>query len=552
MKLAQAICYLQSSDHSCMHWNLFIRKTVVWLILAFTTLTVIQANAQSLLKPGANNTGPLINESSLKAYTGPTTITKAGTVIEGVLIKGQINVEADNVVFRNFVIRTSAYYGIQSINGAKNLLIEDGLIEGMKSAAVYASNFTAKRLEIRNSGADGIKAESNFLIESNWIHQLGYISTSHADGVQMVQGKDGVIRGNYFDMIPGTDGFKNSQCLMISTNNGHITNIKIEKNWINGGGYSVQIRDKETSDYGVPTNMVVIANRFGRDHQFGVWKFDGNVFTDLNVWDDNGTLISGQKGTGSVISIDPTTPTSQASTPIVSPGGGAYLKPQLITMSSATTGSTIYFTTNGSTPTKLSTKYTAPILIDKTSEIKAIAFADGQEPSYTTYEAYEYGQFLTSEDWTNLSIDGKDKLFTVSAEITPNANAVDVVFGASKGSSEAYSHLAAIARFAPTGVVDARHGSIYKADQVFRYVSGQKYSLRVVIDPTGKTYSVFISGTAGDWITIAESYSFRTEQAATEVIDNIAFTAIGVGATIGSLTFGGAPVAPQSLKLQVL
>ncbi|MFJ7977702.1 endonuclease [Peribacillus sp. NPDC096379] len=48
-----------------------------------------------------------------------------------------------------------------------------------------------------------------------------------------------------------------------------------------------------------------------------------------------------------------------------------------ITLSTATEGATIYYTTNGSEPTMSSTKYTAPIVIDKDMTIKAFAVADG-------------------------------------------------------------------------------------------------------------------------------------------------------------------------------
>lgn len=52
-----------------------------------------------------------------------------------------------------------------------------------------------------------------------------------------------------------------------------------------------------------------------------------------------------------------------------------------ITLSSATAGATIYYTTNGTEPTLQSASYTQPIVIDKTMTIKAIAVAQGLENS---------------------------------------------------------------------------------------------------------------------------------------------------------------------------
>src|ERR1700730_1163615 len=50
---------------------------------------------------------------------------------------------------------------------------------------------------------------------------------------------------------------------------------------------------------------------------------------------------------------------TQAATPTFSPAGGVYTSAQSVTISSATSGATIYYTTNGvTTPTTASTKYT--------------------------------------------------------------------------------------------------------------------------------------------------------------------------------------------------
>jgi hypothetical protein len=68
--------------------------------------------------------------------------------------------------------------------------------------------------------------------------------------------------------------------------------------------------------------------------------------------------------------------TPAAATPTFSPAGGTYTSQQTVTISS-TPGATIYYTTNGATPTTSSTPYTGPITVSSSETINAIATASG-------------------------------------------------------------------------------------------------------------------------------------------------------------------------------
>ena len=64
---------------------------------------------------------------------------------------------------------------------------------------------------------------------------------------------------------------------------------------------------------------------------------------------------------------------STVATPTFSPEAGTYTSPQNVTISTETSGATIYYTTNGDDPTTNSTPYDGPISVSSTTTIKAIA-----------------------------------------------------------------------------------------------------------------------------------------------------------------------------------
>jgi hypothetical protein len=66
-----------------------------------------------------------------------------------------------------------------------------------------------------------------------------------------------------------------------------------------------------------------------------------------------------------------------AAAPTFSPSAGIYQTTQSVTISDATPGEKIYYTTNGARPTVKSTPYTGVISVNSTETIKAIAVASG-------------------------------------------------------------------------------------------------------------------------------------------------------------------------------
>ena len=78
----------------------------------------------------------------------------------------------------------------------------------------------------------------------------------------------------------------------------------------------------------------------------------------------------------------------QTAAPTFSPGGGTYVLPEQVSISDASPGATIYYTTDGSTPTTSSTQYTGPFWIFTTTTVWAIAVAPGWSQSPVAHATY--------------------------------------------------------------------------------------------------------------------------------------------------------------------
>jgi len=86
---------------------------------------------------------------------------------------------------------------------------------------------------------------------------------------------------------------------------------------------------------------------------------------------------------GSVASVLPT--------PTFSPTSGTYATAQTVTIVTSTRGETVYYTTDGTTPTTSSAKYTAAIVVNGTETLKAIGTAPGFTDSATATATYTIG-----------------------------------------------------------------------------------------------------------------------------------------------------------------
>ncbi len=113
----------------------------------------------------------------------------------------------------------------------------------------------------------------------------------------------------------------------------------------------------------------------------------------------------------------------QAATPTISLGSGTYTVSQPVTISDTTTGATIYYTLDGTTPTTSSKVYSGPLTLSATETLKAIAVAIGYSPSAVATSSYTVNimpaGFALSTNPSSLTIPSTATFGTLQLTVQP-------------------------------------------------------------------------------------------------------------------------------------
>jgi Chitobiase/beta-hexosaminidase C-terminal domain len=88
----------------------------------------------------------------------------------------------------------------------------------------------------------------------------------------------------------------------------------------------------------------------------------------------------------------PTPPSNSqtAATPAIQPAGGTFSAAQTVSISDSTAASTIYYTTDGTTPTSSSPVYSAPFSLNSATTVQAIATASGYSDSSAASSSFKF------------------------------------------------------------------------------------------------------------------------------------------------------------------
>lgn len=240
-------------------------------------------------------------------------------------------------------------------------------------------------------------------------------------------------------------------------------------------------------------------------------------------------------------------PTPMVEMPIASPAGGQFANATSVTLSTLTTGATIRYTLDGSTPNASSAIYKTPLTISATTTLKAIAFKASLSESGVANATYIIGSDLVSSNaFLNLSISSQSGAFVLSFDTLPLASNIDALSGLSLGSADAFSDLAVAVRFNVNGLVDARNGSTYAADNSLNYVSGETFHVEMSVNLLSHTYDVDVTKSGGSRVRIATGYAFRSEQSGVASLDNFNLIAVNGSHIVKNLQVSAGTSNPLS------
>ena len=209
--------------------------------------------------------------TALTVHNGDLTITTAGTVINGLDIRGFVKVMAPNVTIRNSVIRGAA----TSVQRALLLVASDSASVLIEDSELYAAqpspwidgirgwNITARRVNIHHVIDSMHLYGDNVTVESSWLHDNMHYTNdpaqgggaSHDDSIQIQRGSNIRITGNTISGAYNTG-------IQFTQDQGVVSDVQIRNNWMDGGGCTVNLAEKGRGPF---QGVVISDNIFGRN-----------------------------------------------------------------------------------------------------------------------------------------------------------------------------------------------------------------------------------------------------------------------------------------------
>jgi hypothetical protein len=218
-------------------------------------------------KPSASTTGVPAG-TKLRVHRGNIVVTKAGTRLDRLDIRGFVVVKAPNVTISRSIVRggkpPKTAQGVITNYGSKNLVIVDTDIR-TTLPSVYLDgikgwNFTARRVHVTGNvdsikiHGDNVTVADSLLEHTTWYAHDRYQGggPTHNDNIQILKGRNLLIAGN---TIRGAQNF----AVLGAANLGDVPDLVVRGNWLDGGHCTLKLQTMR----GHKLRATVTDNRFG-------------------------------------------------------------------------------------------------------------------------------------------------------------------------------------------------------------------------------------------------------------------------------------------------
>lgn len=257
-------------------------------IISALRLTAV-LSAQTICWPDATNTG--VPAGTTLTASGSITITTAGAVISGLDITGTVNINANNVTFKNSRVRSSEFVVVRVQSGRTGVVIQDVEVNGVGTGndgddGIAGEGATILRVNVYNveNGVTPMSSHSPMLIQDSYIHDLKASGSPHYDGIQIDGGLANItIRHNTV-----INPWGQTSAVMIDNYFGTISNVIVDNNRLIGGGYTVYSDGQFTG--GSITGVSFTNNRLGKG-QYGYASINHNTNA---IWTGNVDDVTGK------------------------------------------------------------------------------------------------------------------------------------------------------------------------------------------------------------------------------------------------------------------
>lgn len=223
--------------------------------------------AKPSAKPSARTTGVPAG-TKLRVHTGNIVVTRAGTRLDRLDIRGFVLVKAPNVTISRSIVRGGAApktaVGLITNYGSKNLVITDTDLRA-SHPSVYVDgikgwNFTARRVHVVGNvdsvkiHGDNVTIADSALENTRWYAHDPYQGggATHNDNIQILKGRNLRITGN---TIRGAQNF----AVLGAANSGNVAGLVVRGNWLDGGHCTLKLQEMR----GHSLTATVTDNRFG-------------------------------------------------------------------------------------------------------------------------------------------------------------------------------------------------------------------------------------------------------------------------------------------------